>query len=73
MPVVFAFLFAVTVVSGRRNTVVIFADDFGFDVGTFGSPLVLTPNLDRLRAEGAKLSQYYSTVSARYAYSKKRN
>ena len=44
----------------RRNAIIIFADDFGFDVGAFGAPTVRTPNIDKLASEGAKLTQYYS-------------
>jgi arylsulfatase A len=44
----------------RRNTIIIFADDFGFDVAAFGAPTVRTPNIDKLASEGAKLTQYYS-------------
>ena len=34
---------------GKPNFVIIFADDQGYqDVGCFGSPLISTPNLDRL-------------------------
>jgi arylsulfatase A-like enzyme len=42
------------------NFVVIFADDFGFDINTFGSPTTKTPNLDRLASQGMKLMQHYS-------------
>ena len=63
---------AAVAASARRNTIIIYADDFGFDVGAFGAPTVRTPNLDRLAAEGAKLTQYaaalycipYATVKA---------
>ena len=44
----------------RSNAIIIYADDFGFDVGAFGAPTVKTPNLDKLAREGAKLTQYYS-------------
>ena len=47
-------------VARRKNTIIIFADDFGFDVGCYGAPTVRTPNIDKLASEGAKLTQYYS-------------
>ncbi|XP_065841649.1 N-acetylgalactosamine-6-sulfatase-like isoform X2 [Oscarella lobularis] len=47
----------------KPNIVVIFADDFGFDVDCFGSPTTRTPNLNRMAAEGMKLTQYYSAHS----------
>lgn len=42
------------------NVVVILADDLGWgDVG-YHNPLVVTPNLDQLATEGAKLERYYT-------------
>ena len=42
------------------NFVVIFTDDQGYqDVGTFGSPDIETPNLDRMAAEGMKFTDFY--------------
>jgi arylsulfatase A-like enzyme len=43
--------------------VVIFADDLGYgDLGCFGHPTIRTPNLDRMAAEGMKLTQFYSAA-----------
>ena len=43
------------------NIIVIFADDLGYgDLGCFGHPTIKTPNLDRMAAEGARLTQFYS-------------
>ncbi|MBE0537800.1 MAG: sulfatase [Phycisphaerae bacterium] len=48
----------------RPNFVVIFADDLGYgDLGCFGHPTLRTPHLDRMAAEGAKLTQFYSAAS----------
>ncbi|KAH3767819.1 Arylsulfatase precursor [Pelomyxa schiedti] len=41
------------------NFVVFFADDLGSDLGDV-SPTVFTPNIDRMRSEGMKLSQWYA-------------
>ena len=44
----------------RPNIVIILADDLGFsDVGCFGSE-VATPNIDRLAANGMRISQFYN-------------
>jgi len=46
------------------NVVIIFTDDQGYeDVGCFGSPLIRTPNLDRMAAEGMRLTDFYVAAS----------
>jgi len=50
--------------SARRrspNIVVIFTDDQGYqDLGCFGSPLIKTPNLDRMASEGTRFTDFYA-------------
>lgn len=47
--------------SRRPNIVFIIADDLGYrDVGAFGQDKIRTPNIDRLAAEGMKLTTHYS-------------
>ncbi len=42
------------------NFVVIFVDDMGYqDVGCFGSPLIKTPNIDRMAQEGRRFTSFY--------------
>ena len=42
------------------NLVVIFADDLGYgDLGAFGAPVIRTPRLDRMAAEGQKWTSFY--------------
>ena len=49
----------------RPNFVVIFADDIGYgDLGVYGNPVIRTPNLDRMAAEGMKLTQFYAAAPA---------
>lgn len=51
---------------GRRppNVVIIFCDDLGYgDVGCFGARKIRTPNLDRMAAEGMKLTDFHTTSS----------
>ena len=44
----------------RPNFVVLFIDDMGFaDPSCFGNPLVKTPRIDQLAAEGIKLTNFY--------------
>ncbi len=48
-------------ISEQPNIIVIFTDDQGYqDVGCFGSPDILTPNLDRMALEGVKLTNFYA-------------
>jgi len=45
------------------NFVIIFTDDQGYnDAGCFGSRRIKTPNLDRMAAEGARLTSFYSAA-----------
>lgn len=44
----------------KPNIVVIFIDDMGFaDPSCFGNPLMQTPHIDQLAAEGIKLTNFY--------------
>ena len=43
------------------NIVLLLADDLGYgDLGAFGQRKIRTPNLDRLAADGARLTRHYS-------------
>ncbi len=45
----------------KPNIVFFLADDLGYgDIGCFGQTKIKTPNIDRLAAEGMKLTQHYS-------------
>jgi len=51
----------------KPNIIYILADDLGYgDLGCFGQGRIKTPNLDRMAAEGMRLTQHYagSTVCA---------
>ena len=45
----------------RPNVVILFVDDLGYrDIGCFGGE-IKTPNLDRLAANGVRMTQFYNT------------
>jgi arylsulfatase A-like enzyme len=47
----------------RPNIIVILADDMGYsDIGCFGGKFVPTPNIDRMAANGLKITNYYSAA-----------
>jgi arylsulfatase len=47
--------------SGQPNIVFILADDLGYgELGCYGQEKILTPNVDRLAAEGMKFLQHYT-------------
>jgi len=48
---------------GRRpNIILILCDDLGYgDLGVYGNRIIQTPNLDRLAAQGTRLTQFYMT------------
>src|SRR5262249_60032966 len=44
------------------NIVVILTDDMGWgDLGCYGNTVIRTPNIDRLAAEGVRLTDFYVT------------
>lgn len=46
------------------NIIIMYADDLGFgDIGCYGATNILTPNLDRLAADGVKFRQGYATAA----------
>ncbi|MGE5193291.1 MAG: sulfatase-like hydrolase/transferase, partial [Deltaproteobacteria bacterium] len=47
----------------RPNVVVIMTDDMGYgDLGCYGSRGIKTPHLDRLAAQGVRLTNFYSAA-----------
>lgn len=50
-----------TPAADRPNVVIVFIDDLGYgDIGPFGATRQKTPNLDRMAAEGMKLTSFYA-------------
>jgi len=45
----------------QANILLIYVDDLGYgDLGSYGHPVLQTPNLDALAADGLKLTSYYA-------------
>lgn len=48
----------------KPNVIIILADDLGYgDVGCNGSTHIRTPNIDRMAAEGARLTDFYASAN----------
>lgn len=55
---------SVSAVEAKPNFVLVFIDDMGYaDIGPFGSKKHRTPVLDKMAAEGMRLTDFYSTCS----------
>ena len=49
--------------AAKPNIIILFADDLGYgDLGCYGSPVIRTPNLDRMAAEGLRFTDFYSAA-----------
>jgi len=49
---------------GRRNIVLIVADDHGQDAGAYGNPIIRTPNIDALAADGVRFPFAFATTAS---------
>ncbi len=51
-------------VAKQPNVIVIFTDDQGYeDLGCYGSPLIKTPNIDKMASNGVKFTDFYVSAS----------
>lgn len=45
----------------KPNFIIILCDDMGYgDLGCFGNPTIVTPNIDKMACEGMKMTQFYT-------------
>ena len=55
------FTFQLASASQSPNVLLIYADDLGYgDLGCYGHPVIQTPHLDQLAADGLRFTQHYS-------------
>lgn len=48
---------------GKPNIVIFLADDMGFgDAGSYGHPLIKTPNIDKLAGEGLRMTSFVTAI-----------
>src|SRR5262245_63098543 len=50
--------------AGKRNVVVVVADDHGPDAGCYGNKEVRTPHLDKLAADGTRFLNAFCTTAS---------
>jgi len=50
--------------AAKKNVVLIVADDHGRDLGCYGNPVIRTPNLDQLAAEGTRFEYAFCTTAS---------
>ncbi|MBI4903142.1 MAG: sulfatase [Acidobacteria bacterium] len=47
----------------QPNLIILFTDDMGYsDLSCYGNPVIRTPNLDRMAAEGIRFTSFYSAA-----------
>ncbi len=57
----FALGLVASAIGATPNIVIILIDDLGYgDIGAYGNGIIRTPNLDRIAAEGVRLTEFYS-------------
>src|SRR3954468_9062663 len=50
--------------AGRPNILMMVSDDLGYgDIACYGHPVIKTPHIDGLAAQGLRLRSYYSAAS----------
>jgi N-sulfoglucosamine sulfohydrolase len=65
LPVLFGVLLSSSALAQPRNIVMFVADDHGAEAfGAYGNPVVKTPNLDRLAAEGTRFTHAFATTAS---------
>src|SRR4051812_33822469 len=60
----FVLWLAVFAAAAQRNVVLIVTDDQGMVAGCYGNPVIKTPNIDRLAAEGTRFTHAFCTTSS---------
>lgn len=57
----FLLLFTAQALAERPNVLLVYVDDLGYgDTAVYGHPVVETPNIDQLAADGVRFTQFYA-------------
>ncbi len=63
LSIIFAVCLTCFISAQKPNIILIVADDLGYhDLGCYGNPEIMTPNLDQLAREGIRFNQFYVTA-----------
>jgi N-sulfoglucosamine sulfohydrolase len=64
LSIFFLLSLCIAAVAAQRNVVLIVADDQGLVAGCYGNPVIKTPNIDALAADGTRFENAFCTTSS---------
>ena len=64
MSIALLVVMSVVAIAAPKNVVLIVTDDQGQDAGCYGNPVIKTPNLDALAADGTRFKNAYCTTAS---------